>query len=116
MSFIFHNYNRVKCLKNIVVFSENAAKESQEPEERCDIIKFYNLVYVQKVQNFVRKFANGNAQVSTTGVGSVDLESFSPLFIQSAVLNDQSKYSCVREKAYPLLFYSNVVAGTCYRT
>ncbi|KAG8336264.1 Retinoblastoma-like protein 1 [Homalodisca vitripennis] len=34
----------------------------QETENRCDIIKFYNSVYVQKMQNFVRKFANGNAQ------------------------------------------------------
>lgn len=35
-----------------------------ESENRCDIIKFYNSVYVLKLQNFVRKFTNGNNQVS----------------------------------------------------
>lgn len=37
---------------------------SHENEERGDIIKFYNTVYVQKMQEFSLKFANVDTAVS----------------------------------------------------
>lgn len=52
----------------VIVFAEETitTRPSKESENRCDIIKFYNSVYVQKLQPFVRKFSNGNGQVSYT--------------------------------------------------
>lgn len=38
---------------------------SHENEERGDIIKFYNTVYVQKMQEFALKFANDESAVSS---------------------------------------------------
>lgn len=51
-----------------VVKPETAGQSSSgsslcDSEDRCDIIKFYNTVYVKKVQSFVRKFTAKGQQV-----------------------------------------------------
>lgn len=41
----------------------SSSSSSYDNEDRCDIIKFYNTVYVKKVQSFVRKFTAKGQQV-----------------------------------------------------
>uniref|UniRef100_A0A1B6KSV5 Retinoblastoma-like protein 1 n=2 Tax=Graphocephala atropunctata TaxID=36148 RepID=A0A1B6KSV5_9HEMI len=57
-----HVYRSVLLGSRDQAANNYTGKLTQETEDRCDIIKFYNSVYVLKMQNFVRKFAGGNAQ------------------------------------------------------
>ncbi|XP_054278335.1 retinoblastoma-like protein 1 isoform X1 [Macrosteles quadrilineatus] len=54
--------NNNNCSDNGQEPASASVEVLNESENRCDIIKFYNSVYVLKLQNFVRKFTNGNNQ------------------------------------------------------
>lgn len=61
-------------MKTETAGQSSSGSSTYENEDRCDIIKFYNTVYVKKVQSFVRKFTakgqqNENLTLSPLPVG-----------------------------------------------